>query len=175
LLQGPACPAGMQQQCATSDVAHCCRVAYEAQYVLDCFHMLKSIIVLLILFFIGISGVYFDWYGMVWWLDVILHFSGGFFVAMFFWHYFEDYIARGSWFKNLIIITGATLLIGVLWEFAEYIANQTLVDLIYEKYQIRTYFMGDIKDTMADLMLDILGALTLLTVHSLRGRNAHKS
>jgi hypothetical protein len=146
----------------------------DAVFVLECFHMKKAIIALAIVFIINIPGLYYDWYGAAWWFDVILHFSGGFFVAMFFLHYLKDYLSQGTGFKNLIIITGSTLLVGVLWEFAEFTASLTLIDFFYDQFQIRTYFIGDLQDTMSDLSLDIAGALVLFSIHSLRRRNTHE-
>ncbi len=65
--------------------------------------------------------------------------------------------------KNTLIIVGATVFIGVVWEFSEYIANQTLIEPFYRWFGIRAYFMGDLQDTVNDLLMDILGAASLVT------------
>lgn len=87
------------------------------------------------------------------------HFLGGFFIAMLMFHYLKD-IRSQSVIKNYLIITGAVIFIGVIWEFAEYLANQILIEPIYDKFGIRTYFVGDLDDTMNDLLMDILGAFS---------------
>ena len=133
-----------------------------------------SIIFLGVIFLSNIPSLYYSLYIQYPWVDVVQHFSGGFFVAMFMAAYLKDRLAREGWLKNLIIIAGATVFIGVLWEFSEYIANQTLVDYFYEKFQLRVYFMGDLKDTIGDLSMDISGAVLLYFLHLLRSRNAHE-
>jgi len=107
-----------------------------------------------------IAGMYYNFYEY-WWFDVFLHFLGGFFVAMLMVHYLAD-IKTKSKLKNYLIITGAVILIGVLWEFAEYLANQTLVEPIYNSFGIKAYFIGDLDDTLNDLLMDILGAISWL-------------
>ena len=98
------------------------------------------------------------------------HFLGGFFMAMLMAHYlgsiFElritDY--ELTTLKRYLIIVGAVSFIGVVWEFAEYLAGQTLIEPIYEHFKIRAYFIGDLDDTINDLLMDIIGALSWLTV-----------
>jgi len=119
--------------------------------------------------------MYYGWYIKWWWTDIILHFSGGFCVGMFMSDYLKSHLKDGAVLKNLIIVLGTTVLVGVLWEFAEYIANQTLIDWVYETFKVTAYFMGDLKDTIGDLLLDILGALFFFTVHSLQRGNTHKT
>ena len=93
------------------------------------------------------------------WADILLHFLGGFFVAMF----FVDFLHRAlkverSLLSDLIIILGASLLVGVVWEIFEYCLNFILpsaVDL---------FRGGDLFDTLKDLIVDTAGALTLFFV-----------
>ena len=54
--------------------------------------------------------------------------------------------------------------IGVVWEFAEYLASQTLIEPIYNSFSIRAYFIGDLDDTINDLLMDILGALSFMFI-----------
>ncbi len=90
-----------------------------------------------------------------------LHFLGGFFVAMLMISYLAD-AKTSSKLKNYLIIVGAVSFIGVVWEFSEYLANQILTEPIYNNFGIRTYFIGDLGDTMNDLLMDILGAFSWL-------------
>ncbi len=80
-------------------------------------------------------------------------------MAMFFYNYLKNHLLAGEIIKNTLIVVGATVFIGVIWEFAEYLGNQTLIEPTYRYFGIRAYFMGDIADTMLDLLLDIIGAL----------------
>ena len=103
------------------------------------------------------------------------HFLGGFFVAMLMAAYLKDNILKKAFLKNMLIVIGAATFIGVVWEFSEYIANQILVEPFYRWFQVRTYFMGDLQDTISDLLLDILGATLFTTYHLLRSRKAHEA
>ena len=122
--------------------------------------MKKVILALSILLLFNIPSVYYSWYITYNWVDVIQHLTGGFFIAMLFSYYLKDHFLPGKKIQNTLIIVGATIFIGVVWEFAEYIANQTLIDYFYQKFQLRVYFMGDLRDTIKDLLDDILGGLT---------------
>ena len=118
--------------------------------------------------------MYYQLYLNYSWFDQILHFSGGFFIAMFFSIYLKDHLFENSKLKNTLIILGVASFIGVTWEFAEYIANLVLSPVIYNAFAIRTYFMGDLNDTVNDLLMDILGAgLFSFALHFLRSRKNH--
>ena len=121
--------------------------------------MKKAFIALVMLFLINLPSLYFGWYLKRDWVDIALHFAGGFFVAMFMADYLKDRLVSGQWIKNMLIVIGATIFIGVVWEFAEFIANQTLVEPFYRWFGIKAYFMGDLPDTVNDLLMDTLGGL----------------
>ena len=97
---------------------------------------------------------------------MILHFLGGFFVAMFFYDYLKEYMnpVRGSKIKKLLIITGTTVFIGLIWEFSEHIATAILGNYLYNTHGI-ICCMGDLNDTINDLAMDIIGAITFMTLH----------
>lgn len=93
---------------------------------------------------------------------------------MFFSIYLKDHLFENSKLKNTLIILGATSFIGVTWEFAEYLANVVLSPIIYNSFAVKTYFMGDLNDTVNDLLMDIFGAGTLsLILHSFRSSKTH--
>ena len=138
--------------------------------------MQRAIIFLTIIFLTNFVGMYYGFYDH-WWFDISLHFLGGFFMAMLMVRYLADLLSDaprpsdnantralrsyGSVkLKNYLIIIGAVSFIGVVWEFAEYLANQTLVEPLYNNFGIKAYFIGDLDDTINDLLMDILGALT---------------
>lgn len=85
---------------------------------------------------------------------------------MFMAGYLKDRLVPKINIKNMLIVVGATLFVGVTWEFAEYIANQILIGPFYRWFGIRAYFIGDLPDTINDLLMDTLGALTFMSLHS---------
>lgn len=118
-----------------------------------------AFLALVAIFVFNIFGLYFGWYFQYFWFDTTLHFLGGFFMAMLMANYLSEYFISKKALKNILIIVGATMLIGVVWEFAEYIANQILIEPFYKYFGVRAYFMGDLDDTVNDLMMDVLGGL----------------
>ncbi len=93
-------------------------------------------------------------------VDLILHFSGGFFMAMFFADYLKHlHIGNPSSpkLKKTLIIVSVTVFIGVVWEFSEYLATGFFGDYLYNKYGA-VCCMGNLDDTISDLLMDTLGA-----------------
>ena len=135
--------------------------------------MLKAFIALVIIFCINIPSMYYGWYLQWSWFDVALHFLGGFFVAMLLWNFFQKYVGTTK-LANLVIVCGLTALVGIFWELAEYTANQTLVEPFYRWFEIRAYFIGDLRDTLFDLAMDISGGAVYYFLHLLRRRNSHQ-
>ena len=127
--------------------------------------MKKAFLFLVLIFVINLPGLYYQWYLNYWWFDTALHFLGGFFIAMFFAAYLKEHISGTAKLKSTLVIVGAAMFIGVTWEFAEYIANQTLVEPFYNYFGVRAYFMGDLSDTVNDLTMDMLGAGLFAWLH----------
>lgn len=135
--------------------------------------MQKVIIFLVIIFFSNLVGMYLGMYSY-WWFDMTHHFLGGFFVAMLMTYYLADILEpRISGYelrplKKYLLIAGAVSLVGVIWEFYEYVASQILIKPIYDNLGIRIYFMGDLDDTINDLLMDVLGAIAFIFVRRKR-------
>ena len=142
--------------------------------------MQKAVGCLVVIFLINLAGMYFSFYGF-WWFDMSLHFLGGFFMAMFMTHYLADWTSQidgtcdvanaravkfcgSTKLKKCLIVVGAVSFIGIMWEFAEYLAALTLIEPLYDNFGFRAYFIGDLDDTINDLLMDILGALVWLAV-----------
>lgn len=137
--------------------------------------MRRIIFFLILIFVTNIIGLYYQWYLSYSWFDQVLHFSGGFFMAMLFSKYLKDHLLAVSKLKNTLIILGVVSFMGVTWEFLEYIANLSLSPIIYSHFAVKTYFMGDLNDTINDLLMDILGAGTFsFILHFIRSRKTHK-
>jgi len=138
--------------------------------------MRTAILFLILTFLIDmVFGLGLRFYRILY-FDIILHFLGGFFVAMFFYDYLKEYMKgpkinpfdklkvdteQSRRIKKLLIITGVTVFIGVIWEFSEYIATALLSNYLYDNYGI-ICCMGDLSDTVNDLAMDIIGAIAFV-------------
>jgi hypothetical protein len=91
--------------------------------------------------------------------DDALHLIGGLVAAWFIALLFAHDIAKLPRFSATLFIIGLTLIIGVVWEMAEFLSGKYMQNIYPLVYQ---YFRGgDLQDTIADLSDDIIGALTL--------------
>ena len=61
----------------------------------------------------------------------------------------------------MLIIVSATVFIGVVWEFLEFLAEVILTTYLQNILNVSYGFMGNLEDTIVDLLMDILGAITL--------------
>ena len=122
-----------------------------------------AIICLIIIFGVNFFGFQYDLYDF-WWFDTLLHYLGGFFVALLFFHYLKKHFLPNSKLQNILILVGAVMFIGVVWEFFEYILNQTAREAFHNAFKVRLNFMGDMNDTMIDLLMDMLGGFTVALV-----------
>lgn len=116
-------------------------------------------------------GAFFGWYWNpdYWWLDVVLHFLGGFFIASLAWWLgrkfprFDIFHREGNsrplkknFFKNLIIFAAIGVLIGVFWEFFEFGFDYFFIDS--GRFTYLNYAQISKSDTMSDLLMDFVGA-----------------
>jgi uncharacterized membrane protein YjdF len=97
--------------------------------------------------------------------NTVHHFAGGFFVALFMYGYLHEIVdsPKIPWFKKWLIIIGATLTVGVLWEVIEWIGSY---------YNSQYMSIGSLDDTILDLGSDTLGAIILLLLHPVGRRNS---
>ena len=131
--------------------------------------MKRAIFFLTVTFLTNLVGMYYGLYDF-WWFDISLHFLGGFFMAMLFGFYFVNTkfsSERECW----LAIVGAVTFIGVMWELAEYTAAQTLIEPLYDNFGFRAYFIGDMDDTIKDLLMDVFGAFAWLILFKKSIRN----
>ncbi len=107
--------------------------------------LLKIITVLMLVLFVAdFLAKMFYWYSSIWWFDVLMHFSSGFWVGLFFLYVFT---AKES-FIPVVKVLLWVLLIGVLWEIYELYVYQHLMGIPF-----------DIFDTISDIFLDLFGGL----------------
>jgi hypothetical protein len=145
-------------------------------------------LLIFILFFHILATVNY-WYQTYTWLDMPMHFLGGFWVALtYFWLCQKTRITRGSEimdadqhadqreFRDLsdkISVSSAIMtiidclsfvaLIGVLWEFFEFGYDV----FISSKGYFMTAQQG-VGDTMSDLFFDLLGGLLCLVIYKFK-------
>ena len=93
------------------------------------------------------------WYWEYWWFDIIMHFLGGFFIALFVY-----WLLRNEW-KNLItrvyefwLVLVLVLIVGVAWEVFEF---------MFDAYNARNYTL----DTTLDMLMDGVGALAAYLIY----------
>ena len=126
---------------------------------------MKKFIILLflggiIVLFSYLTGYYFSFDSLaVWWISNALHFLGGiyafFFIRFIFNFTYKHHKTKTAFLMEIIIFVGGALIIGLLWEWYEFIFVFKYGALILEPKGISVYF-----DTMIDLMFDLLGALS---------------
>jgi len=109
---------------------------------------------LVLLFTINIVGGFVFNLFDVWYFDIVLHFLGGFGVYLFAKQFFKQALKNASWFDSALLLTGATIFVGVFWEFGEY-----ALSIIWQTRPEGLTFIGDLMDTMNDLLMDMLGAV----------------
>lgn len=93
------------------------------------------------------------------WFDKVMHTAGGIVAAWFALALLQNEITRMRAWKQIIIILGVAMLIGVVWEWAEYAATLSRTDL---PWVYRWFHGGDLADTLGDLIADTGGAILML-------------
>lgn len=117
---------------------------------------------LVAIFVINWIGLFYGWYGLITWFDEILHFGGGFFMALFLVGYFGDGPRRALRpYHYFLLIISVTVLIGVVWEFFEFILDTVGDRYLVRKFGVRS-LIGDLSDTLNDLAMDSLGAVLIV-------------
>ena len=113
------------------------------------------------------------WYWLYPSIDIPMHLLGGAFVATFFLWLTEKY--PGQWqvsrnfFVRATIFLSFTALVGVLWEFSEFIYG------FFASYRAWHIAGGDVTDTVTDLLNDLLGGLAVVVVDCLRYNKLNRS
>lgn len=102
------------------------------------------------------------------WLDGLLHFSGGFWLAVLaifvLVSHDKIYSAEHPFFLFLITISFVAL-VGVLWEFSEY-----ALDLLFERVGDAAAFQRGTDDTVSDLFFDLAGGILAQLIFRKRAR-----
>jgi hypothetical protein len=97
------------------------------------------------------------------WFDKAMHTLGGVVAAWFVLALLQDEITHLRAWKQLLIIVGVALSIGVAWEWAEYASTLTRS---HTPWLYRWFHGGNLPDTLGDLVADTAGAI-LMTLWAL--------
>ena len=93
------------------------------------FYSLKFVILLFAGIFIAWAiAMLNEWFFYKWWVDIILHFVGGFWVVVLgqyiFKHYQIEINGINKNFINFIVFVSFVAFVGVLWEFFEFVMDR---------------------------------------------------
>jgi len=123
--------------------------------------ILKIIVFLIVsIGIIHVTAFYFHLYLELWWIDMLMHFLGGAWVASFIlWLiFFSDLLnlnQKNSLSNFLLTSFGAVLLVGIGWEIFEFKARLSFFSPL--TLSVRGYWM----DTISDLILDLFGGIIM--------------
>jgi len=111
---------------------------------------LNSLLSALALFAVYAIAINLNLFVRFWWLVVSMHFTGGAIIALIYIAYTRPAKSLKKDAGRLIFIlasAGAAASVGILWEVYELAIDTFLIP----------NFMGDRNDTIADIVVDILG------------------
>lgn len=114
------------------------------------------------------------WYWTYLWLDIPMHFLGGFWVAMAAVYLIFNYqfpiskeVLSQNFLTFLIVILSLVALVGIFWEFYEF-----LNDFFFSSKNYTQIFQQGAADTIGDLFFDFLGGLSFLAIFKLFSKKA---
>lgn len=121
-----------------------------------------TLLILITLFISAYVAVYYGLGDRFWWLDVVQHFLGGFFIAILVAEQYKSHLEKMAKPIRLLFLVASAALVGLLWEFYEY-----LVWAFFDRFHDWDVFglarkLPDYFDTMGDLTMDLLGAIACL-------------
>ena len=122
---------------------------------------LKIIVYFLIAFLsLHVFATFYHLYWLFPWLDIPMHFLGGFLLVIIFFYFWRfAHISIGNVFGALVLTLGFVALIGVFWEFYEFLHDFYL--LTGGKISV---FQSSFADTVKDLFFDLVGGTTAFAI-----------
>lgn len=116
---------------------------------------------------IHLIAIFYNLYWRFLWMDIPMHFLGGVLVAVVFIWFFERFPGHIDLSRNflltIILTLGFVALIGVLWEF-----NEFVYDLLISSRGWGVLTSQGTSDMVGDLFFDILGGLCVVIFKRLR-------
>ena len=124
------------------------------------FHIVAFAVLAAVIGYLQFISIERDLYWTIWWMDVLLHFLAGIFIAYaVLLVNFSIYGWRGIERGDLKKMFWTILLVGIGWEIFEYVNK--IIDP--ENYWT---------DTFIDIAMDFLGALSVYVFMSVMGKTA---
>lgn len=127
--------------------------------------MAKAIIfsLVIILSFHFLAGS-LRWYDEIWWLDIVMHVVGGAWVAFLTAHLItvrKVVSVNINFFEKYILVLGTVALVGVFWEFYEYLTDVFLLKVHPINFASNPKLLPD---TLSDLLNDLIGGTIIVLV-----------
>ncbi len=99
-----------------------------------------------------------SWYWTYKWIDMPMHFLGGFWLGIIFLYFINPSleIKNHKFLVMMILIVSFAVFVGVLWEFFEFLSDVFISSKVY----LAAAQQGT-GDTMSDLFFDLLGGLAV--------------
>src|SRR3989344_5334219 len=126
------------------------------------FRLKPLLLITAILFLGGFTGGY---WGNRWYIESgnsYFHLAGGLVIALLTASYYNSEFQKISQPLRFFCILAIVMGVGVLWEFHEYLLSEI----------VNKSFMGDLPDTIKDLLMDTLGGALGAILDSFRRQNA---
>lgn len=133
------------------------------------FHSLKFVVLLWGGIFVAWAfTMIYEWHFYYWWVDMILHFAGGFWVLVLARYVANHYNIEMSGahrdVARFLVFISFVAFVGILWEFFEFILDR------YITFTGFTYLARVFEDTLLDLVLDILGGTIAFLLYFKNGK-----
>ena len=117
-------------------------------------------------------AVFYNWYWRSLWIDIPMHFLGGVLAALIFIWLCEKFpghfdLSR-NFFATALAVHGFAALIGVLWEFSEFV-----YDVIISSRGWGALAGQGVRDMIGDLFFDLLGGVDVVLGRRLRDNNGY--
>lgn len=120
--------------------------------------------VLFLIIFVETLATIGNWYWIVPWLDIPMHFAGGIGITLLFFCLDQKYFKINGKIVRYLSAISFTVFIGVLWEFWEYIYSVLSPSSIFSVFKFPANLY---RDTLGDLFFDLLGALFFCVLYFL--------
>ena len=107
--------------------------------------LIRLILIIFLIFLLSYLAMEFYWYSSIWYLDMPMHFLGGFWLGLIVIYLF---FLKDDVFKSIFKILFFVSSIGIGWEIFEIVVNN---------YVTQNYF--NYLDTISDIFFDLSGGL----------------
>ncbi|MBN2197651.1 hypothetical protein JW698_00415 [Candidatus Wolfebacteria bacterium] len=119
-----------------------------------------------------ILGTIYSWYWIIGYFDMLMHFSGGFWLASLFLFFFlpKITIIKYKTFIQAVLTVSFSAFVGVLWEFFEFGLSFFILGDNFSGF-----IQHGLPDTLSDLVFDILGGFACFCIYKIFNEKSLKS